>query len=44
MLSRTPFEVIAEFFPSFGTLDKFETVQALGDVPVVGHLRHRATS
>ncbi|WP_432477430.1 alpha/beta fold hydrolase [Nocardioides sp. GXQ0305] len=34
MLSATPFEVIAEFFPSFGTLDKFETVQALGDVPV----------
>ena len=34
MLSSTPFEVIAEFFPSFGTLDKFETVHALGEVPV----------
>ena len=34
MLARTPFEVIADFFPSFGTLDKFETVQALGHVPV----------
>jgi pimeloyl-ACP methyl ester carboxylesterase len=34
MLSRTPFEVIAEFFPSLGRMDKFETVQALGDVPV----------
>ena len=34
MLARTPFEVIAEFFPSFGALDKFETVQALGHVPV----------
>ena len=34
MLSATPFEVIAEFFPSFGSLDKFETVHALGRVPV----------
>ncbi len=34
MLARTPFEVIADFFPSFGTLDKFETVQALGHIPV----------
>ncbi len=34
MLSSTPFEVIADFFPSFGAMDKFETVQALGAVPV----------
>lgn len=34
MLSATPFEVVAEFFPSFGTLDKFETVRALGEIPV----------
>jgi pimeloyl-ACP methyl ester carboxylesterase len=34
MLSATPFEVIAEFFPSFGALDKFETIQALAEVPV----------
>ena len=34
MLSATPFEVIAEFFPSLGTLDKFETVEALGHIPV----------
>ena len=34
MLSQTPFEVIAEFFPGFGSLDKFETVEALGTVPV----------
>jgi pimeloyl-ACP methyl ester carboxylesterase len=34
MLSATPFEVVAEFFPSFGSLDKFETVHALGTVPV----------
>ena len=26
MLSATPFEVVAEFFPSFGALDKFEAV------------------
>ncbi len=34
MLSATPFEVIAEFFPNFSALDKFETVEALGEVPV----------
>jgi pimeloyl-ACP methyl ester carboxylesterase len=34
MLSATPFEVIAEFFPSFGSLNKFETVHALGRIPV----------
>ncbi len=34
MLSATPFEVIADFFPNFSALDKFETVQALAHVPV----------
>ena len=33
LLSQTPFEVVAEFFPSFGSLDKFETINALGRVP-----------
>ncbi len=33
MLSGTPFDVVADFFPTFGTLDKFDTIQALGEVP-----------
>jgi pimeloyl-ACP methyl ester carboxylesterase len=33
MLSETPFEVVAEFFPSFRGLDKFDAVEALGRVP-----------
>lgn len=33
MLSATPFEVVAEFFPNFGSLDKFETIHALAEVP-----------
>ena len=33
MLSATPFEVVAEFFPSFRALDKFDAVEALGRVP-----------
>ena len=33
MLSATPFEVVAEFFPTFGSLDKFSTVKALAVVP-----------
>jgi pimeloyl-ACP methyl ester carboxylesterase len=33
MLSSTPFEVVAEFFPNFTSLDKFETVKALEVVP-----------
>ena len=34
MLSSTPFGVVADFFPTFGTLDKFETVHAMSSVPV----------
>jgi pimeloyl-ACP methyl ester carboxylesterase len=33
MLSGTPFEVVAEFFSNFASLDKFETVKALSVVP-----------
>ena len=33
MLSATSFEVVADFFPSFSTLDKFEHVEVLGRVP-----------
>jgi pimeloyl-ACP methyl ester carboxylesterase len=33
MLSATSFEVVAEFFPNFTTLDKFEALAALADVP-----------
>jgi len=33
MLSSTPFEVVAEFFPNLSALDKFETVKALSVVP-----------
>ena len=33
MLSQTPFEVVAEFFPSFNGLDKFDAVEVLGRVP-----------
>jgi pimeloyl-ACP methyl ester carboxylesterase len=33
MLAATPFDVVAEFFPSFSTLDKFHAVEVLGRVP-----------
>jgi len=33
MLAATPFEVVADFFPHFAGLDKFDTVEALGRVP-----------
>nr|WP_216654171.1 alpha/beta hydrolase [Nocardioides sp. zg-DK7169] len=35
MLSATPFEVVAGFFPSFGALDKFHAVDVLSDVPTL---------
>jgi pimeloyl-ACP methyl ester carboxylesterase len=34
MLAATPFEVVADFFPSFGGLDKFAHVEVLDEVPV----------
>jgi pimeloyl-ACP methyl ester carboxylesterase len=33
MLSATSFEVVADFFPSFGDLDKFDHVEQLGAIP-----------
>jgi len=33
MLAATPFEVVAEFFPGFGQLDKFHAVGVLSRVP-----------
>lgn len=33
MLGQTPFEVVADFFPNFSTLDKFSILEALGHVP-----------
>jgi pimeloyl-ACP methyl ester carboxylesterase len=33
MLSATPFEVVSDFFPSFKGLDKFDAVEALGQIP-----------
>jgi pimeloyl-ACP methyl ester carboxylesterase len=35
MLSATPFEVVAEFFPGFSSLDKFDAVGVLSKVPTV---------
>lgn len=35
MLSSTPFEVVAEFFPSFRGLDKFHVVEVLSKVPTM---------
>lgn len=35
MLSETPFEVVAEFFPGFSALDKFDAVEVLAKVPTV---------
>ena len=35
MLSQTPFEVIAEFFPNFDTLDKYSVLHAFERVPTV---------
>jgi pimeloyl-ACP methyl ester carboxylesterase len=34
MLAATPFEVVADFFPSLGDLDKFDCVEILDRVPV----------
>lgn len=35
MLSQTPFDVLAEFFPNFDTFDKFEVLKAFDQVPTV---------
>ena len=33
MLAATPFEVVADFFPNFASLDKFDLVEHLGVIP-----------
>jgi pimeloyl-ACP methyl ester carboxylesterase len=33
MLAATPFEVLAQFFPNFDTLDKFSVLERFADVP-----------
>lgn len=35
MLSQTPFGVLAEFFPNFDTLDKFEVLHSFDQVPTL---------
>lgn len=46
MLAATPFEVLAEFFPTFTEMDKFDVLEAFRDVEVliVGGDRDRLTS
>ena len=33
MIAQTPFQVVAEFFPGFRDMDKFESVGVLGSIP-----------
>lgn len=35
MLAQTPFEVLAEFFPNFDSLDKFRVLESFASVPTV---------
>ena len=46
MLARTPFDVLAEFFPTFSTLDKFEHLGAFDAVPttIICGTRDKLTS
>lgn len=46
MLAATPFEVVAEFFPSFRALDKFDAVGTLGQVAttIIGGTSDKLTS
>lgn len=46
MLSATPFQVVAEFFPGFREFDKFDHVGVLGEVPttVIGGTADKLTS
>ncbi len=46
MLAATPFETVAEFFPHFAGLDKFDSVEVLGRVPtsIIGGTADRLTS
>ncbi len=43
MLDKTPFSVVADFFPAFASLDHWTHLEPLVAGPDVGHLRHRAT-
>ncbi|UMG91451.1 alpha/beta hydrolase [Nocardioides sp. TF02-7] len=46
MLSATPFEVVADFFPHFSGLDKFDHVERMGEVPtsIISGTEDRITS
>ncbi len=46
MLAGTPFEVLAEFFPTFSELDKFEHLGGLHGVPttIIGGTKDKLTS
>jgi len=46
MIANTPFQVVAEFFPGFGDLDKFACVEVLGNVPttIIGGTADKLTS
>jgi pimeloyl-ACP methyl ester carboxylesterase len=46
MLAGTSFDVLAEFFPNFSDLDKFEQLTAFNDVPtaIIGGTRDKLTS
>jgi pimeloyl-ACP methyl ester carboxylesterase len=46
MLAGTPFDVLAEFFPNFSELDKFEHLVAFSDVPttIICGTRDKLTS
>ena len=41
MLNATPFAVVADFYPAFATLDKFEHARAAEPGADRDHLRHR---
>lgn len=45
MLAETPVAVVAEFFPGFGDLDKFDSIDVLGKVPttIVSGTKDRIT-
>ena len=46
MLAETPFEVVAEFFPSFRGLDKFDAIEVLSQIPttIISGTSDRLTS
>lgn len=46
MLNATPFAVVADFYPAFASLDKFDRLEALGKVPtaIIGGTLDKVTS